>query len=246
MIVRQAANVLDLLEYFAKTRRAASMAELSSSLGWPRSSTFNVLTTLAQRGYLYEPRPHVFYPTPRWMSVLQSICEAEVLPEVLCTAVDNLAVETGETVAVAGSVGVNSIYLYVAESAATIRYSAPVGTQMPIHATAVGRALLAQYSPAERLSLLKKVSVFEQYPNRWAPRNAEDVEADIKRAVTRGWHENVGGMSTDHTGIAIPAALVGRRLAIVVAGPTGRMRKRVAEIAASIRRAIKTHKLSSL
>jgi hypothetical protein len=33
MIVRQAANVLDLLEYFARTRKPANLAEVSASMG---------------------------------------------------------------------------------------------------------------------------------------------------------------------------------------------------------------------
>ena len=67
MIVRQAANVLEILEYFARTKRPATLAELASHFGWPRSSTFNLLTTLTEKGYLYEPRPRAgYYPTPRW------------------------------------------------------------------------------------------------------------------------------------------------------------------------------------
>jgi DNA-binding IclR family transcriptional regulator len=66
MIVRQAANVLDILEYFARTKKPATLAELADHFGWPRSSTFNLLTTLSEKGYLYEPRPRAGnYPTPR-------------------------------------------------------------------------------------------------------------------------------------------------------------------------------------
>src|ERR1700759_3032801 len=99
MIVRQAANVLDLLEFFARTRKPANLAEVASSMGWPRSSTFNLLTTLTQRGFLYEPRPRAgFYPSQRWLSLLNTIAETEQLPEDLCEAVNEIARETNETV----------------------------------------------------------------------------------------------------------------------------------------------------
>ena len=50
MIVRQAANVLEILEYFAKRLRPATAAEMAEDLGWPRSSTFKIVATLASKG----------------------------------------------------------------------------------------------------------------------------------------------------------------------------------------------------
>ena len=53
MIVRQAANVLEIMEFFAQARKPATLAEIADHFGWPRSSTFNLLTTLSEKGYLY-------------------------------------------------------------------------------------------------------------------------------------------------------------------------------------------------
>jgi DNA-binding IclR family transcriptional regulator len=240
MIVRQAANVLDLLEYFAQVKKPSNLAEISAALGWPRSSTFNLLTTLAQRGYLYEPRPRGgYYPSPRWSALLQGISESELLPEGLCDAVDEVAKATGETVAVAAPAGTNAVLLYVVESPAVIRFSAAVGYQIPMHATSTGRALLAQYSPRERASVLKKTR-FDKYARR-SLMNAEQVEAEIKRAATRGWHENIEGHSAELTGVALPVGLRDRRLSIVVGGPTSRMRRQIPQIAATLKRALKRH-----
>ena len=66
MSVHQAAKILDLLEYFARTQKPATLAQLSQDLGWPRSSTFSLLQALAERGFLYEPRARAgYYPSPR-------------------------------------------------------------------------------------------------------------------------------------------------------------------------------------
>ena len=68
MIVRQAANALEILEYFARRLRPATAAEIAEDLGWPRSSTFKLVATLASKGYLYEPRGRGgYYPSPRWL-----------------------------------------------------------------------------------------------------------------------------------------------------------------------------------
>ncbi|NYT61492.1 helix-turn-helix domain-containing protein [Alcaligenaceae bacterium] len=81
MTVRQVANVLELLEYFAERGRPATLAEISKHFGWPRSSTFNLLGTLVNRGYLYEPRAHEgYYPSPSWWPPIQKIDRAAPLP----------------------------------------------------------------------------------------------------------------------------------------------------------------------
>ena len=237
MIVRQAAHVLDLLEYFLHVKEPSNLADISVAMGWPRSSTFNLLTTLSQRGFLYEPRPRGgYYPSPKWMSLLRGIAESEMLPEVLRAAVDGIAVATAETVVVAAPAGTNVVFMYVVESPAVVRFSAQVGDQMPIHSTASGRAILSQYSDRERAAILNKVK-FEKRAG-W-PANAGKVEAELMRAQTRGWHENIGGVSADLCGVSLPFALPGRRLSVAVAGPIGRMRERIPQIAGTLRRELR-------
>lgn len=238
MLVRQAANVLELLEYFAELKRPAALPEISAAMGWPRSSTHNLLTTLAQCGFLYEPRPRAgYYPSTQWTTLVRRIAEAEFLPDELATALSEIAEATGETVAVAAPARTNAVFLEVQESTSAIRFAAKVGDQVPIHATASGRALLEQFSPRERTTLLKKIN-YEQYSER-SLTSAEEVEAQIRRATTRGWHENVEGHATDLTGVALPVGLKDRPLAVVVGGPSGRMRKRIPEIADTIKKALK-------
>lgn len=238
MIVRQAANVLDLLEFFARNRKPANLAEVASSMGWPRSSTFNLLTTLTQRGFLYEPRPRAgFYPSQRWMSLLTTIAETEQLPEDLCEAVNEVARETNETVAICAPAGVNAVLSYVVQSPQLICFTADVGYQMPIHVTAGGRALLSQYSTRERATLLRKIK-YTEYSHR-SLTSAEQVEAEIKRAATRGWHENVEGYAADMVGVALPAKLRDRPISIVVGGPASRMRRQIAQLAATLLRSLK-------
>ena len=237
MSVQQAAKVLELLEFFARTRRPATLAELSGALGWPRSSTFSLMQSLAERGYLYEPRARGgYYPSPRWLSLVQRVADAEPIPETLTTLVTELSAETGETVAIGGPAGTNAVFLVVQESSAAIRYYAAVGNRLPIHATATGRALLSQYGRAERMALYRRVT-FHQY-SPVTPLSIEAVEAALREAAGRGWHESHGDHAPDLTGVAVPLPLGERRLSLVVAGPEFRMIGRLPEIAATIRRTL--------
>src|SRR3546814_2759018 len=99
MIVRQAANALEILEYFARRLKPATPAEIAEDLGWPRSSTFKLVGTLASKGYLYEPRARGgYYPSPRWLVLAEAVASAEPLPDQYQRLAQDLMRATGATV----------------------------------------------------------------------------------------------------------------------------------------------------
>jgi DNA-binding IclR family transcriptional regulator len=159
MLVRQAANVLELMEYFARRKRPATLAEISDDLGWPRSSTFNLVGTIADKGWLYEPRArNGYYPSPRWLMLARAVADAEPLPDAAHALVTEIADQTGETTGVAALAGTSAIFLDVVESTHSVRYFAQIGDRVPVHASSVGRAILEQHSPEERKAIYRKVT----------------------------------------------------------------------------------------
>jgi DNA-binding IclR family transcriptional regulator len=185
MRVKQAANVLDILEFFARERRAASLAELSTHFGWPRSSTFNLISTLVERGFLYEPKPRGgFYPTPRWLALAEEIAEAEPLPEPARALLRDLAAETGETVWIAAHSGQHAVLMSVIQSAQAVRYTAEPGRRVPLHGTASGQAIMSQMSAAQVAGILRR-AVFERF-GPGTPMSVEEVEESIRSSLERG------------------------------------------------------------
>lgn len=237
MLVRQAANVVELLEYFARRRRPATLAEIADDLGWPRSSTFNLVGTLAEKGYLYEPRGRGgYYPSPRWMSVLGAVSDADPLPESVITMVNEIGAETGETTAVGATSGTSAIFVYVCESSQPIRYFAQVGTRAPIHASSAGRAILAQYTPQERDALYRKITFSSYSPT--TPMSVAAIESELRNAAERGYHHSNSEYVPDLAGVSLPLPLEHRRLSVVVVGPVSRCLERRPEIAEIMKRAM--------
>lgn len=241
MIVKQAANVLDLLEFFAEAQHPATLSEIADHFGWPRSSTFNLLTTLANRGYLYEPKPRAgFYPTPRWLVQSQIVADAEPLPPWTKLILAELAADTGETVAIGGAAGTMAVFLDVVESQASVRYFGKVGHRIPIHASSTGRALLMQYSQEERMSLYRKIEFRQFGPH--TPISIDMVEAELRRSIDRGYCVSHADFSADLAGVGMPLSHPERRLAVVVAGPMFRMEGRIEQVAAAMDRALARHR----
>jgi IclR family acetate operon transcriptional repressor len=230
MQVKQAANVVELLEFFAARGEAATLAEIADALDWPRSSTFNLVGTLADKGYLYEPRLRGgYYPSARWQSVVQKISDSDPLPEALRHMVDDIAERTGETTALASASGPFVIFLYVRESRQPIRYFAEVGTRVPIHASSAGRAILAQMAPKEREALYRKL-VFDKYTDT-TPMSIERIETELRAAAERGYHQSNSEYTPDLAGVSFPITLGIKRLSVVMAGPVSRCLERRHEIA---------------
>jgi DNA-binding IclR family transcriptional regulator len=238
MLVRQAANVLELMEYFARRRRPATLAEISDDLGWPRSSTFNLVGTIAEKGWLYEPRArNGYYPSPRWLTLARTVADAEPLPDAVHALVVEIADKTGETTAIAALAGASAIFLDVVESTQSVRYFAQIGDRVPIHASSVGRAILAQHSPEERRAIYRKIK-FEAFSNT-TPTSAEAIEQELQQAAERGYQQSSSEYIADLAGVAVPLPMQHRRLSLVVAGPMSRCLTRRPETAIAIQDILK-------
>lgn len=244
MNVKQAANVLDLLEFFAMHRRPASLAEIARHFEWPRSSTFNLLGTLAARGYLYEPKARGgYYPTPLWSSMVQQIEIADPIPQQLHGLLEALVQETGETAVLAAASGACALFVDSVEAPHAIRYTARPGKLIPLHVTATGRALLSQMAPADRASILRRAT-FERYTPTTLMSVAA-VEKEIKKSLERGWFEGNAEFTTDLGGVAVPLKMPHRQFAVLVAGPMFRVKARSAELAKIMTREIARHLANS-
>lgn len=237
--VRQAANALEILEYFARRLRPATPAEMADELGWPRSSTFKLIGTLASMGYLYEPRGRgAYYPSPRWLVLAEAVAQAEPLPEKFQRLARDLMEATGETAAISAPAGIFATFVDVAESRQPVRYFAKVGDRVPIHATSAGRALLAQMPREEREKLYRKIDFVRWSPT--TPDSAAAVEARLAEAAEMGWHQSNIEYTPDLAGVAMPLPGSDRRLSVVVVGPVSRCLERRPGMAAIVAKHLAT------
>lgn len=240
MDVRQIINVLELMEFFAERGRPATLAEIAKHFGWPRSSTFNLIGTLLNRGYLYEPRAREgYYPSPIWLPLIKKIDSSAPVPHELESLVEALRNRTGETAVVGAISGMHVLFIAAMESTQAIRYTANMGKIVPIHATATGRALLSLLSDQERAAILRR-AVFERYTSTTLM-SAESVEDEIENSKQRGYFEGVGEFTQDLGGIALPLVVTRRHLAVLVGGPVTRVHPRKGEIVQIMREEIQRH-----
>lgn len=229
MRVKQISNLFSLMALFIRTGKPLSVRDIVDEFSWPRSSVFNMVSTLVEEGYLYQPVPRGGYcPTSKWMDLARGLSDSQPLPESVHHLLVDLMHRTGETLCLASPEGNSVVLLDVVEPQAVIRYTASAGQRLPIQVTAAGRAILAQYSPSERAATLKRID-YQRYA-RGEFMSPEAVEEDIQASLKDGWYVNLGIYAEDLAGIAVPFPFRHRRNAIVLGAPVSRVKDRVAPL----------------
>jgi IclR family transcriptional regulator, acetate operon repressor len=230
MRVRQVANLLDLFELYARQKTPLTLTGLSSALAMPKSSTFNLINTLLERGFLYETKPRGgFYPTRRLLDLARSVTEGDPFLQRIHGELETLAERTGETALVSARDHGEVVYIDVVESPALIRYFAKVGDKRPIYTTSSGKAILTTYSPEELQRILLTLTYVAHQPA--TKTNAQALAADLKEAIARGWCEDRGETTPDVMGLGVAILHGERRFGLAVAGPLYRMYDRREELA---------------
>lgn len=230
MTVKQAAQVLDVFEFFASQQKPATLSEIADHFEWPRSSTFNLLTTLTERGYLFEPRPRAgYYPTSLFEDIAARITAGQPTPSEIHALLEELAAVSGETAVLAAQAGTSVVFLDAVESTHSVRYTAPKGKLVPLVASATGRALLAQRPASEREALLRKAEFKAFTP--YTLMSADAIESDIQRSLERGWFEGRQEYSQGLSAVALPIVVQGRSYAILIAGPQQRLDAALEQVA---------------
>jgi IclR family acetate operon transcriptional repressor len=155
--VKSARRAIDLLETFAANDVWLSLSDLHSRTGFPRSSLHGLLRTLLETGWL-----EADVNTARYrLGVRALICGTAYLdrdPVVpyATEALELVREKTGFTAHFARRNGTEVVYLETRESLHSTHLVSRVGRTLPAHATALGKALLAELTHDEIAALLPK------------------------------------------------------------------------------------------
>lgn len=234
MQVKQLVNLFRLMDLFVQVQKPLSAKDIVEALDWPRSSVFNMVSTLVDEGYLYQPVPRGgYYPSSRWKELAKNLENSQPLPVIIHDKLVEIMNQTGETLFLATAEGRDVVFLDVVEPAAEIRFTANIGHRLPVHFTAAGRAILSLYSPAERRAVLQQIDYKNFEDNKFL--SPEAVEKDIEENAEQGCYINMGLYRPGVAGIAVPFPFRDRRMAIALGGPVSRVEKHTAMYAQLLR-----------
>lgn len=186
--VKSAYRALDVLEAIAAG--PASLSELSRMLDIPKSSLHGLMRTLTDRGWVTAaPDGSRFRLGLRALQVGTRFVEEDELVTEVAPTLDRLATATGETVQQARLDGDRIVYVAKRDTLHSVRIISSIGTRLPAHATALGKALLAARSDDVVRALLRPPLA------ALTSRTLVDVDnllADLVGVRERGWAHDDG------------------------------------------------------
>jgi IclR family acetate operon transcriptional repressor len=145
---------LTILEAVANARGPVSLGELTSLMEIDRSSVFRLASTLKRRGFLAYPAGRKDYILgPSLWRLAHKYDWGNMLIKVSHEQLKQLASETMETAQLAIREGTHALFIDSAATNQIISISGRIGELTPLHCTAHGKALIADFTAAELESM---------------------------------------------------------------------------------------------
>ncbi|MDA8290126.1 MAG: IclR family transcriptional regulator [Actinomycetota bacterium] len=198
-------RIFDVLEYVAE-HEPARVVDLCTDLGLPRPTVHRLLATLIARGYVQHDADGHVYRIGRVLASLSSRGGlTSKIVEMAEPALVRLRDITGETVNLGVVTGGRIVYAAALEGSRVPRMSVDVGQDVPPHAAAMGKAILAALPRERRAALLGP----EPYPRYTAQTigSLDVLVGELELTTTRGYA--VDQEEVDLGAVCVAAAIVG-------------------------------------
>ena len=133
----------------------AGVSELARDVGLPKSTVHNHLTTLERAEYVVHQGDE-YRVSLKFLSVSETARSQHRLYEVARSEVDQLAEQTGEISAVMAEEHGRGVFIYRSRGSDAARIDTCIGDRVPIHCTALGKAILAFLPEARRTEIIDR------------------------------------------------------------------------------------------
>lgn len=197
--------------------------QVAQELGLTLSTVHRIIRALMFEGYLAQNKDNDRYYLGAGALLLGQAAQRDFGFDVVRNVLHRLADQTGESVNLGMLDGEAAVVVQRVESSQPLRFSQPPGTRVVLHASSMGKALLAFND-----EFSEYVSALGDRPPRLTPhthRTTAGLRADLRRIRERGWSTDdeesmsgvrcVGAPVLDESGKA--------RAAIAVQAPAVRM-----------------------
>ncbi len=178
--IRRAVHILETLG----REPSQTVAQISRPLGVPKSSTYEILSTLAAEG-LVEKNEGRYRLGPRLAELARAVGPDRELRRAARPVIEQLRAELDETVQLTVLEGEQVLYVEGSESSRQLRTFFEPGDRAPLYCTALGKAILAFRPLAERERVLGR-GTLRAFTDRTVTSPAA-VARELARTAARGY-----------------------------------------------------------
>lgn len=159
MSVKSAVRVFEIMECLATVDEGLTVKDISDQLQLPQSSTFNLVQTMVESGYLVQTANKRYKLGPKFIYIGTRALKSFHLPTEAKPHLERLMKEVEETVFMAVLSGDELVYIAKVDSNRSIKTSAEIGSRKPLYCTGLGKALLSFLPKDQREEILEKIEL---------------------------------------------------------------------------------------
>jgi len=173
--LRALESAFRVLEIMARSESGVHVSEVARTLQLPKATVFRILFTLQEIGYARKDPSTRAYVTVRGAAWVNHAEGRETLRRVARPYMEKVLSRFEQTVNLAVLDRGQVLYTEILEGLRSIRMSANVNTYAPVHATGVGKSMLAFLHPVEAEEILKKKPLA-----KLTPKTITSIRAQLK------------------------------------------------------------------
>lgn len=216
-------KTLDILENLKEEQSGVRLADLSRNVELPKATVYRILSTLESRGYVDRRQDGGYCMARKFFDLKRDIPIQQRLPRDSQPLMDKLVDSCKETVNLGILDAGEVVVINTVESPQSVRMSSKIGNRRHLHATGLGKVLLAGMTDPEVLRLIRLKGLPRLTANTIVAKNA--LMNEIHRVREQGFA--IDNQENEIDGRCVGAPIHGPDGAIVAAlsisGPVFRM-----------------------
>ena len=190
---------LQIIEMFDKEKRVLNTQDFAENLGVSASSTYRIVQTLLDMGYLKKVTRNAYELGPQVVSRGFAFLAGKDLVDIAAPHLNELRDRTSISCHLGIRDGLETVYIYRSQASQRLSVNIPLGSRLPCHTNAMGRVLLQQLSDIE-LNAMYQTQQLDSYPGPY-PQSFPELKALLKKEWDQGYSSN---RSDNATAIAVP------------------------------------------
>ena len=213
-----------ILEEIARNREGINLVDLSKTVGLHNSTTFHLVKTMVQLGYISQVRDSKRYRTgSKLFTLAAGALEENSFLELATPVLEKLTRETGEAAHFAIRSGNEIVVIARTAGSGMLQLSDRTGATRPAHATALGKVLLAALPPQDLAQFLAGMEMRRHTPKTIVGREA--LLRELEEVRKKGIAFDDGEFDAEVRCVAVPVYDFAGRVAgaIGISGPIWRL-----------------------
>jgi DNA-binding IclR family transcriptional regulator len=236
-------RALAILEGFRDGPAEQGISEIARRADLRVPTAHRIVRALVARQFLEQDERTERYRLGTTAAVLGQQALASRRLDLVRPVLDDLAARTGESTALASRDGGTVLVVLKSASSRPLRFDHPLGDLIPVHASAMGKVMLA-FSYGDVAEAVAGLDGLPRLTERTIT-TPEALAGELERVRARGWAANAGERYEGANGVAAPVFVGGDAgaggpawAAVGMHGPATRLTpERFAEAAAQVREA---------